>query len=128
MTNLIVADDEILLRRAYADIFEDIGYNVITFENGNALLKALPELQPDAIILDVQMPGLDGISVCKEIRKRPGGRNIPIIIISGSCGRSEPDLLSSQADRFIHKPVDTDVLIATVEAVISQESRPVVTK
>ena len=119
MTILAVADDEILLRRAYADIFEDIGYTVFTFESGNALLKAMPELQPNAIILDVQMPGLDGISVCKTIRKLPGGTKIPIIIISGSCGRTEPDLISAQADRFIHKPVDTDALVAAVQSVLT---------
>ena len=122
MINIVVVDDEALIRRAYTDIFEDMGYSVTAFENGMALLEAFPRLSPDLIILDVQMPGLDGISVCREIRKTPGGMKTPIIIISGSCGRSEPDLIYSGANRFINKPVDTDDLIDAVTRTLQEVS------
>ena len=122
MANIVVVDDEMLIRQAYTDIFEDMGFEVTTFEDGDSLLDAFPELYPDLIILDVQMPGLDGFSVCKEIRKQPAGKKIPIIIISGSCGPNDPEPPLSGANRFIHKPVDTEELISIIKATLSQAS------
>ncbi len=122
MTNIVVVDDEALIRQAYTDIFEDMGYGVTAFESGLALLDSFHTLNADLIILDVQMPGLDGISVCRKIRELPDGKKTPIIIISGSCGRADPDLIYSGANRFIHKPVDTESLIEAVQKTLAEAS------
>lgn len=121
--NIVVVDDEMLIRQAYTDIFEDIGFNVTTFEDGDSLLAVFRQLHPDLIILDVQMPGMDGFSVCREIRKLPAGKHIPIIIISGSCGPNDPMPAQSDADRFIHKPVRTEELVAAVNTLLPPQRK-----
>lgn len=114
MKKLLIADDDFLVRSAYRDIFEDIGCHVEVFDNGLAALEHCRREMPDFIILDIHMPELNGLDTCREIRKLKGGDKIPILIISGSIGKSQADTIKCGASRFVHKPIDTDNLVAIV--------------
>ena len=81
---VMVADDDPMVRLLCEQSLESAGFNVTSFADGATALQALSQLQPDIILLDVEMPGADGFSVCQEIRTRSSLKDIPIVMITGS--------------------------------------------
>ena len=78
-TTILVIDDEPQLRRAMRATLSGIGYSVIEAKTGEEALERLREIQPDLILLDLNMPGIGGLETCRAIRERS---EIPIIILS----------------------------------------------
>jgi len=111
---ILVVDDDVQIRRALRNAISARGYEVITASNGEeALDKASLEL-PDMIILDLAMPGLSGLEVCKEIRS---WSDIPILILS--VKEKEKDKIKALdlgADDYITKPFNTGELLARIRA------------
>ena len=112
---ILVVDDDEGFRSFVAELFEGIGYATRSLANGAEVLAAVAEEPPAAILLDVQLPGLNGYEICRELRKRYGD-SIAIVFISGE--RTEPfdraGGLLIGADDYLVKPVDPGELIARV--------------
>ncbi|MBN2643711.1 MAG: response regulator [Victivallales bacterium] len=115
MATILIADDDLLIRKAYIDIFEDQGYTVEVHENGISAVDSCAVNMPDVIILDIHMPEINGIEACKRIRELPGGKNVPILMISGSMGRDELDVIKSGADKLLRKPFEIKNLLSTIK-------------
>jgi DNA-binding response OmpR family regulator len=115
MATILIADDDFLIRKAYTDIFEDQGYTVEVHENGMSAVDSCAVNMPDIIILDIHMPEINGIEACKRIRKLPGGKNVPILMISGSMGQDELNVIESGADKLLRKPFEIKNLLDTVK-------------
>ncbi len=116
---LIVDDDKAILSlvRKY---FTAAGYSVVVTDNGSEGLMLVRESRPDVILVDVDMPGLDGVSVCRVLKKEAATQNIPVVIMSGAR-ISESDVLTGfggGADDYVAKPFSLPVLSARVEAVL----------
>ena len=77
---IYVADDEKNIRELIAAFLTQEGFQVRTFSRGDALLAACEDALPDLVVLDIMMPGTDGLSVCSMLRK--GSPRLPIIIVS----------------------------------------------
>jgi len=114
MATVLIADDDLLIRRAYTDILEDQGYDVRIFDNGNSAVESCRRAIPDIIILDIHMPELNGIDACRTIRELPNGNTVPILIISGSIGRNEVDMNECGANKLLHKPIETAELLRII--------------
>lgn len=116
MTNktILIADDEQRMRKLIADFLVREGYAVAEAENGRAALDEFRSGRVDLAILDVMMPGFDGWTVCREIRKRSP---IPIIMLTAK-GEESDQLLGFEigADEYITKPFSPRVLTARVNA------------
>jgi len=112
---ILVVDDDEGFRSFVGDLFEGIGYPTRELSSGAEVLAAVDEEVPEAIVLDIQLPGLNGYEICRELRKRYGD-SIAIIFISGE--RTEPldraGGLLIGADDYLVKPVDPGELIARV--------------
>jgi len=112
---ILVVDDDEGFRSFVGDLFEGIGYATRELSSGAEVLAAVDEEVPEAIVLDIQLPGLNGYEICRELRKRYGD-SIAIIFISGE--RTEPldraGGLLIGADDYLVKPVDPGELIARV--------------
>ena len=112
---ILVVDDDEGFRSFVGDLFEGIGYATRELSSGAEVLAAVDEAVPEAIVLDIQLPGLNGYEICRELRKRYGD-SIAIIFISGE--RTEPldraGGLLIGADDYLVKPVDPGELIARV--------------
>ncbi len=114
MATVLIADDDLLIRRAYTDILEDQGYDVIIFDNGSSAVESCERSMPDIIILDIHMPELNGMDTCRAIRALPNGKTVPILIISGSIGKNEVDTNECGANRLLLKPIETAELLQII--------------
>ena len=102
---ILVVDDEPLNLDLLEQELGELGYAVAKAGNGQAALDVLPTIGPDLVLLDYQMPGMNGIEVLTEIRKSKP--NLPVIIITayGTIERAV-EAIKSGADDFITKPFD----------------------
>lgn len=116
MSKLIyIADDDKNIRDLIAGFLKNDGYEAETFENGDALLKAFSARPADMLILDIMMPGTDGLTLCTKIRVE---NNVPIIIVSARD--SEVDRITGitiGSDDYLIKPFSPVELVARVHAI-----------
>lgn len=126
---IVVIEDE-------ADIVEIIrlnlaaeGYAVESFEDGGSGLAAVLARPPDLVLLDLMLPGMDGLDVCREIKASPQGAELPVLIVSAKGKESDVVLgLGLGADDYIPKPFRVGELVARVKTALrrrrQQQSRP----
>jgi len=106
-STVLIVDDEYAGRETLQSVLEGEGYILEMAENGTQAIERAKFLQPDVILLDVMMPGMDGFEVCRRIRNDPLVAEIPIIILTALDDReSMITALKSGADDFISKPFD----------------------
>lgn len=113
-TTILVIDDEPQLRRTMKATLSGIGYTVLEAKSGEEALERLSELQPDLILLDLNMPGIGGLETCRAIRER---FDTPIIILS--VRNTEIDkvhALDAGADDYVTKPFGIQELLARIRA------------
>jgi len=111
---IMVVEDEHNIAEIVKYNLEKEGFDVRIVSNGHQAIREAIDWQPDLLLLDIMLPGLDGISVCKELRK-----SLPLPIIMLTAKGSESDIvngLSAGADDYITKPFSVRVLIARVHA------------
>lgn len=82
MKKILIIEDELIVRSIYRRKFEISGYQVETAEEGSAALNLLPTFKPDAIQVDIMLPGMDGVQVIRQIRANPDFKNTPVLVIS----------------------------------------------
>ncbi|MCA9450793.1 MAG: response regulator, partial [Candidatus Omnitrophica bacterium] len=81
---ILLADDAPEIVEMIHLVLERRGYQVISFDNGKKALDAVPEVNPDLILLDIIMPGMTGLEVCEKLKENPESRGIPIILITSA--------------------------------------------
>ncbi|GAA0114416.1 response regulator [Clostridium senegalense] len=115
---LVVDDEEHILELIKFNLKKE-GCNVITANTGDLALKYVKENHPDLILLDLMLPGIDGLEVCRIIRKDPEICEIPIIMITAKGEEIDKILgLELGADDYITKPFSVRELVARVKAIL----------
>jgi DNA-binding response OmpR family regulator len=114
---ILVADDEQEIRDLLDHFLKDKGYEVILASDGDQALQLAKTENPQAIILDVRMPGLDGLEVCKRLKEKEETKFIPVIFITG-FEDNKLDALDMGADDFVNKPFDMVELSTRVQSVL----------
>jgi len=120
---LVVEDDKDILELVSYNLQRE-GFDVKGVATGEAALSSARSRTPDVILLDLMLPGVDGLEVCREIREDDKTRQIPIIIVSAKG--EESDIVAGLelgADDYITKPFSPKVLIARVRAVLRRKDR-----
>ena len=108
---ILVSDDDMNVRLLTRQCLEAEGMTVVEAADGQQALEAFLRERPDLIFLDVEMPGLSGLEVCRRIRAMPQGENIPIMIVTGSDDRkSIDDGFEAGATQYKTKPVNWSLL------------------
>jgi CheY-like chemotaxis protein len=115
---ILCIDDVALIRILYQRIFETHGYQVVVASSGKEGLAALDRYPVDCILLDYEMPAMDGADVVRRLQQRPAPP--PVILVSGS---EVPDELLAQVDAFFEKPARVEDLRRCVEKVIAAAAR-----
>lgn len=117
---ILGVDDERINRAILEETFEDI-YNFECVSNGQECLDSVTERKPDLILLDVNMPVIDGIETCKKLRADPENKVIPIIFVSALVSNEEK-LRGYEvgADEYITKPFNTDELLTKIKIILKQ--------
>ncbi len=119
MTKILVVEDESTLLETLALNLRDEGYKVLTAEDGEQALDITRDKKPDLIVLDIMLPKLDGLSVCRIIRRDPEVAEIPIIMLTARGTQGDKMVgLDSGADDYITKPFALGELLARIRAVL----------
>ena len=100
---ILVVDDEWELRNLLTEFLTGDGYDVIQASNGEEALELAEKEEPQVILLDVKMPGIDGIEVCRRLKEEDKTRFIPIIMVTALEDR-DVDAFVEGADDFVTKP------------------------
>ncbi len=109
---VLIVEDERAFRSAIAMALSDEGFNVATASNGLAALELLDVIEPFAIVLDLNMPVLDGFGFAEAYRKRPG-KSAPMIVCT--TRRADIRVRSIGATAMLSKPIDLDELVDVVK-------------
>jgi DNA-binding response OmpR family regulator len=117
---ILIVDDEPQLSSMLADVLSDAGYEAQTADNGRDALDAVRRDPPDLMLLDVQMPKLDGFEVAARLKSDPATAAIPIIMLSAMEGRGARVIgLESGAEEYLSKPFDQAELLARIRNLLS---------
>ncbi|MEE8478151.1 MAG: type II/IV secretion system protein [Gemmatimonadales bacterium] len=118
---VLLVDDEDQLRRVMRDLLEREGYGIAEARDGPQALDQVDEYNPDIIVLDLNLPTLDGYSVLAELRSRPSTRDIPVIVLTAKGDEdNEVRVFELGADDFLTKPFRVRALSARLEAIIAR--------
>ncbi len=122
-TKILVIDDEYKSIKLLKLNLDDYGFDVITATNGReGLDKAFSEV-PDAIILDVRMPGLDGWQVCESLKKNPQTTTIPLIFLTAYSQKNDFEKSKKLgADLFLTKPLDPEELVHKIREILDKDN------
>jgi putative two-component system response regulator len=116
---VLVVDDGETNRDLVLAYLSDLDCRLRTAEDGPSALAAIEAEPPDLVLLDVQMPGMDGYEVCRRIKARPRGRLLPVVMLTALDHANDRVLaLESGADDFMTKPVDRVELVARVRSAL----------
>ena len=120
--HILIVDDDKELRTLVSDVLVNNGFRVSVAENGSAMTQALATARVDLIILDILMPGEDGLSLCRRLR---ANGTIPIIMLTARASEFDRVLgLEMGADDYLPKPFSTRELLARVRAVLRRSAMP----
>jgi DNA-binding response OmpR family regulator len=116
---IAVVDDEEAIRETLIETLEQNGFETLGYDNGRTGLDGMRRDPPDLVLLDVNMPGLDGIEVCRRLRADPATARLPVVMLTGLS--SEADQLLGYdvgADDYVNKPWSQRTLVARLRAVL----------
>jgi len=121
METVLVIDDDRSLRDTIGVMLELEGYRAVLTGDGNEGVEQAMALKPEVILVDLCMPGLSGLEVCKQLRAN--GMKTPLIVLSAMSGETEKvELLDIGADDYVTKPFGTRELLARIRAVLRRAS------
>jgi DNA-binding response OmpR family regulator len=122
---VLVVDDDANIRNIVRHVLEKAGYEVYTAENGEACVKAAVTAPPDAVLLDIMMPGKDGFDACAELKRIERTRDVPVIFLTAKKGDdSWTKALYRGAAAYLEKPFRNEALVALVGEVIHEHEHP----
>ncbi|MFQ5453758.1 MAG: PleD family two-component system response regulator [Candidatus Zixiibacteriota bacterium] len=121
---ILVIDDELEITEIVKTFLTEYGYQVLCENSAEKAIKKAKEFKPNIILLDIMMPGIDGYSICQELKKDPEFASIPVIFLTGKdrsddMGRS----FKSGGDMFIKKPFSCERLLEIVNIVLISTSK-----
>ena len=121
---LIVEDNE-KNRKLLRKVLERIGYRTIEVESGEDAVEAARKEAPDLVLMDYQLPGIDGIETFHRLRADPAIKRMPIVAVTASA-MPEDTVRMRQAgfDGFETKPINVKNLMATIESLLERGSKP----
>lgn len=117
---IVVIEDESAIRRVIVLALKTAGYrNVLEEENGVAGYELVERERPQLVLLDIMIPGIDGIEVCRRLRANPITRDIPVIMLTAKSEEHDVVLgLDAGANDYITKPFSKAILLARIRAVL----------
>ncbi|MFF0159485.1 response regulator transcription factor [Streptomyces sp. NPDC005263] len=124
MARVLIADDDADIRDLVDFKLTQSGHEVTAVEDGMAALRAVREQLPDLALLDIRMPGMSGLDVCRELRAAAETANIPVIMITARSQEGDVEVgFEAGADDYIIKPFSPRELSSRVTALLARVER-----
>ncbi len=122
-THVLLIDDDEALLRLFGGYLEKAGFQVVYAHDGDEGRETARRLQPDIILLDLGLPGMDGYEVSARLKKEELTKRIPIIVLTSADISQEAEKFFKQrgVDDYIHKSVQEDELVKRVKKVLSKK-------
>ncbi|CAN5251079.1 hypothetical protein BH09BAC2_BH09BAC2_23350 [soil metagenome] len=122
MSRILIVDDDKDLLQVVQSLLVKKGFEVEAKDNWEEALSLIPSYQPQIILLDVFLAGIDGLEICKKVKSDPATRHIPIVIVSGYPSLAETVIYEYGADGFVTKPFEVNDLIEKIHSVLSKKN------
>jgi PAS domain S-box-containing protein len=122
--SILVAEDNVINRRLAIRLLEKAGHHVVAVENGRLALSAVSEARFDCVLMDIQMPEMDGLAATMAIRAEEGvrGGRVPIIALTAQAMTGDRDrCFEAGMDAYVSKPIDSVVLLETIYRIVGVE-------
>ncbi len=120
---ILAVDDQTMIRDLVRGILRNSGYDVITAESGEDCLRTLEKVRPDLVLLDVDMPGMNGFETCREIRKTKPDLKCPIVFLTARQTKADVQAaLSAGGNDFLVKPFQPNTLNQRIDKWIERGS------
>ncbi|MCP4428634.1 MAG: response regulator [Chloroflexi bacterium] len=120
----LIVDDDRVIREMLCLFLHLTGYETEEANDGVDALNKIQRRQPDIVILDVMMPNMDGIELCKLLRQNAQTAHLPIIMLSGKTQvEAVAEGLQAGANRYLTKPASMDVLTQTMAEVLGESGK-----
>ena len=117
----MIVEDHPLNRELVVDLLEAAGYTILQAEDGRGLLARVRAEQPALILLDLQLPGVDGFALARELTTDPATRQIPVLAMSAYARPEEQaKALAAGCAGFLAKPIDTRALVRTIARLLAR--------
>ncbi len=114
--SVLLVEDSEPIRTAFTILLEETGYRVHAAEDGPEALRTATEHVPDLVLLDMGLPGMDGLDVVRALKEQPGTARIPVIALTGRDDASaRRECMDAGCAEFILKPINTHALLRTIE-------------
>ena len=118
---VFVVEDDYDIAEVLKFNLENRGYSVIWEDNGEKAYECIIEKVPDLLILDIALPGISGIEVCRYLKNNPKTKNMPIMILTAKIKKEDYEAgLQAGADEFINKPFTLKEVLKKVQVLIEK--------
>ena len=117
--NILVVEDNDRNRRLLKILLSSKGYNVIEATTGEEAMNCLKDQKPDLILMDIQLPKVDGLALTREIKSNVETRNTPIIAVTAYSMKGDKErILEAGCDAYVSKPINTRELPLLIEELL----------
>jgi chemosensory pili system protein ChpA (sensor histidine kinase/response regulator) len=118
---VMIVDDSVTVRKVTSRLMERQGWEVLTAKDGVDAVNQLQDVYPDMVLLDVEMPRMDGFEVLRSVRRDPRLANLPIIMITSRTGeKHQRQAKELGVNGFLGKPFQEAGLMTTIDEVLSE--------
>jgi two-component system alkaline phosphatase synthesis response regulator PhoP len=121
---ILIVDDDPFLLRLVEYLLGKEGYEIVTATEGEEALKKVETEKPDLVILDVMLPGIDGLEVCRRLRSQPETAALPVVMLSARSSVSDRIAgLEAGTNEYLGKPSDARQVVACVADLLERARR-----
>jgi CheY-like chemotaxis protein len=116
LASVLLVEDSEPIRTAFTILLEETGYRVHSAEDGHEAVRTATEHAPDLVLLDMGLPGMDGLDVVRALKSQPTTADIPVIALTGrDDAGSRRACMEAGCAEYILKPINTHALLRTIE-------------
>jgi len=123
--SILIVDDDLVSAEALAELLHEAGFAVSVAPSGEEAIRRLQEDSADVVLLDMMLPGMDGLEVIQRIRGKPASNGLKIIAITGDVTQARVEAArAAGADSFVGKPLQVERLLQTIQATLGGRPDP----
>lgn len=117
---VLVVDDRPEVRQAHTRLLHGSGMEVLTAENGNVALDAARRAVPDVVVTDLDMPVMDGLALCRQLRADASTRRVVVVVVTGDASDQQAAAMDAGCDAVLPKPCSRTLLLATIRVLLER--------